>query len=215
VIMETIQRMAPDAPLAVLAQQGVEAANLVVVERSAGVPRREPSTGDNDWARRARSEVVSSTSPNHRPFEHGARRRITQNCAAREYGCDRDDLRNVIEDRRHLRLRTPSPPRWSLADDVASVGKSRFCALAGSLRQVRWLDKFKTGNINRYNGSSNPEEFIQVYQVIVETAGGDDRVEANFLPTALTGVARSWLINLPEGCITSWDQLCAIFIGNF
>jgi hypothetical protein len=28
-------------------------------------------------------------------------------------------------------------------------------------------------------------------------------------------VARSWLINLPEGSIHSWDQLCAIFIGNF
>jgi hypothetical protein len=32
---------------------------------------------------------------------------------------------------------------------------------------------------------------------------------------ALTGVARSWLMNLPEGSINSWDQLCAMFIGNF
>jgi hypothetical protein len=28
-------------------------------------------------------------------------------------------------------------------------------------------------------------------------------------------VARSWLINLPEGSIYNWDQLCTIFIGNF
>jgi hypothetical protein len=28
-------------------------------------------------------------------------------------------------------------------------------------------------------------------------------------------VARSWLINLLEGSIYTWDQLCAIFIGNF
>jgi hypothetical protein len=67
----------------------------------------------------------------------------------------------------------------------------------GPLRQVRWPDKFKTGNINRYNGSSNPEEFIQVYQTVIEATGGDDQVKANFLPTALTGAARSWLINLP------------------
>jgi hypothetical protein len=39
--------------------------------------------------------------------------------------------------------------------------------------------------------------------------------EANFLPTTLTGVARSWLINLLEGSVTSWDQLCAMFIDNF
>jgi hypothetical protein len=38
-IMETIQRMAPDgSPLALLAQQGAEAANLVVAEKSAGIP---------------------------------------------------------------------------------------------------------------------------------------------------------------------------------
>jgi hypothetical protein len=40
-------------------------------------------------------------------------------------------------------------------------------------------------------------------------------VKANFLPMALTGMARSWLINLPKGSITSWDQICAMFIGNF
>jgi hypothetical protein len=52
--METIQRMSPDgSPLALLAQQGAEAANLVVAEKSAGVPRGEPSVGRNDWVGRA------------------------------------------------------------------------------------------------------------------------------------------------------------------
>jgi hypothetical protein len=37
-IMETIQCMAPDgSPLALLAQQGAEAMNLIVLEKSAGV----------------------------------------------------------------------------------------------------------------------------------------------------------------------------------
>jgi hypothetical protein len=61
-----------------------------------------------------------------------------------------------------------------------------------------WLDKFKAGNINRYDGSSNHKEFIQVYLTVIEAARGDNRVKANFLPTALTGTARSWLINLPK-----------------
>jgi hypothetical protein len=53
-IMETIQCMTPDgSPLVVLAQQGAEAANLIIVEMSAGVPRREPSIGDKDRARHA------------------------------------------------------------------------------------------------------------------------------------------------------------------
>jgi hypothetical protein len=51
-IMEIIQLMALDgSPIAVLAQQGVEAVNLVIAEKSAGVPRMKPSADDNDWAR--------------------------------------------------------------------------------------------------------------------------------------------------------------------
>jgi hypothetical protein len=82
----------------------------------------------------------------------------------------------------------------------------------GSLREVRWPTKFKAGHIDRYDGSNNSKEFIQVYQTVIEAAGEDDRVKANFLPMALSGAARLWLINLPEESIHSWDQL---FIGNF
>jgi hypothetical protein len=78
------------------------------------------------------------------------------------------------------------------------MGRSGFHALVGPLRQVRWTDKFKIGNIDRYDSSSNPEEFIQVYQTVIEAVGRDDWVKANFLPTALPGAVRSWLINLPE-----------------
>jgi hypothetical protein len=99
--------------------------------------------------------------------------------------------------------------------DVALVGKSGFRSLGGPLRQVQWPYKFKTGIIDKNGGSSNHEEFIQVYQTVIKAAGGDDRVKDNFLPTALTGAARSWLINLPVGSVTLWDQLCVMFIENF
>jgi hypothetical protein len=87
-----------------------EAVNLIVTEKSDGVPRRKPFIGDNDRVRRARSEVALSASPNHRLSEHDARQRITQNRTAREHSHERDDLCNVIEDWRSLRLITPSPP---------------------------------------------------------------------------------------------------------
>jgi hypothetical protein len=52
--MEIIQRMTPDgSPLIVLAQQGAEAVNLIVAERSTCVLRKESSGGHNDRARRA------------------------------------------------------------------------------------------------------------------------------------------------------------------
>jgi hypothetical protein len=76
-----------------------------------------------------------------------------------------------------------------------------FRALAPSLRQVVWPKKFKAGHIDKYDKSNNPEEFIQVYHTVIEAIGGDDWVNADYLTTVLSGAARSWLINLPEGSI--------------
>jgi hypothetical protein len=90
-----------------------------------------------------------------------------------------------------------------------------FRALASSFRQVVWPDKFKPGHIDKYDGSSKPEEFIQVYHIVIEATGGDNWVKANYLPMALFGAARSWFINLPEGSIYNWNQLCTMFIGKF
>jgi hypothetical protein len=73
-IMETIHRMtSDDSSLALLAQQGAEAANLVVAEKSASVPRGEPSAGRNNRTRHAQSEATSSASPNRHLSEHDAR----------------------------------------------------------------------------------------------------------------------------------------------
>jgi hypothetical protein len=102
-IMDTIQRMTPDdSLLALLAQQGAEAVNLVVAEKSAGVPRGELSVGRNDRAGRAQSQAASLASPRRHLSERDARCRITQNDNAWEYGRNRNDLCNVIEDRRRI-----------------------------------------------------------------------------------------------------------------
>jgi hypothetical protein len=103
----------------------------------------------------------------------------------------------------------------TLAGDIAIGGRSDFRALAGPLREVRWPDKFKASNIDWYDNSNNPEEFIQVYQTVIEATKGDDRVKANFLLMTLTDAARSCLIYLPEGSINSWGQLCVVIIENF
>jgi hypothetical protein len=83
------------------------------------------------------------------------------------------------------------------------------------LRDVKWPGKFKARHINKYDGSNILEEFMQVYHIVIKALGGDNQVKANYLLTVLFGVARSWLINLPEGSIYTWDQLCTMFIENF
>jgi hypothetical protein len=48
-IMKTIQcTVSNGSPLAILSQQGAEAANHIITEKSADVPQREPSVGGND-----------------------------------------------------------------------------------------------------------------------------------------------------------------------
>jgi hypothetical protein len=82
-------------------------------------------------------------------------------------------------------------------------GRNYFRALAPSLRQVVWPEKFRAGHLNKYDGSINPNEFIQVYHTIIEAAGGDNLVKAHYLPTTLYSAAKSWLTNLLEGSINT------------
>ena len=88
---------------------------------------------------------------------------------------------------------------------VGGVGCRAFVA---SLRNVRWPPRFWPTITEKYDGSVNPAEFLQVYTTGIEAAGGDDRVMANFFPLALKGQARGWLMNLPPASVHSWEDLC-------
>jgi hypothetical protein len=149
-IMESIQRMTPEgSPLIALAQQGAEVVNVVVAQRSASNPRGEPSVGNrsNDRGKRAQSEASSSASGNRCLADNDTRRWITQNCYLRECGRDHEDLCNIIDDRRHRRARSPTPPRHSPARDVTPSGRGGFRALAPSLKQL-------SSQINSRSGTS-------------------------------------------------------------
>jgi hypothetical protein len=80
---------------------------------------------------------------------------------------------------------------------------------------VRWPEKFRPRAIEKYDGSTNPEEFMQVYSTILYAAGVDDNALANYLPAALKGSGRSWLVHLPSRSISSWEDLWQQFVANF
>ena len=67
----------------------------------------------------------------------------------------------------------------------------------------------------KYDNSTNPKEFLQIYTTMVQIAGGNGKVIANYFPTALADLARSWLMNLPHGSGRSWENLCDQFVTNF
>jgi hypothetical protein len=88
-------------------------------------------------------------------------------------------------------------------------------ALAPHLRMVVWPRKFWPHLPEKYDGTVNPAEFLQIYSTSILAAGGDEAIMANYFPVALTGTAGSWLMNLPEGTLDSWPELCRQFTTNF
>jgi hypothetical protein len=83
------------------------------------------------------------------------------------------------------------------------------------LRRVRYPLNFKPSGINKYDGSTNPIEWLDVYRLAIEAVGGDSYVMANYLPICLSSSARTWLMGLLTGSIHSWSDLCQQFVSNF
>jgi hypothetical protein len=90
-----------------------------------------------------------------------------------------------------------------------------FAALADHLRAATWPSKFRPHLPEKYDGMSNPSEFLQVYVTAITAVGGDTAVMATYFHVALSGPAWTWLMNLTPGSIYSWEELYARFTTNF
>jgi hypothetical protein len=72
---------------------------------------------------------------------------------------------------------------------LAGVG---CAALADHLRAATWPSKFRPHLLEKYDGTSNPLEFLEVYVTAITAAGGDTTVMATYFHVALFGLARTW-----------------------
>ncbi|WVZ78407.1 hypothetical protein U9M48_026120 [Paspalum notatum var. saurae] len=115
----------------------------------------------------------------------------------------------------------PRPPGYAQASAGAQTppgvipARVGCAALADGLRSTRWPPKFRPHLPEKYDGTTNPSEFLQVYVTAISAAGGDDAVMASYFHVALSGPARTWLMNLTPGSIRSWEELCTQFTANF
>jgi hypothetical protein len=120
--------------------------------------------------------------------------------------------RNLDHDSATVAPQTPTGARIQAGVPLAGVG---CAALADHLHAVAWPSKFRSHLPEKYDGTSNPLEFLQVYVTAITTAGGDTAVMATYFHVALSGPARTWLMNLTPGLIYSWEELYAWFTANF
>jgi hypothetical protein len=54
-----------------------------------------------------------------------------------------------------------------------------------------------------------------VYVTSITAGGGNTAVMATYFHVALSGPARTWLMNLTPGSVYSWEELYARFVANF
>jgi hypothetical protein len=120
--------------------------------------------------------------------------------------------RNLDQDFAAVAPQTPMGTRSQMGVPLAGVG---CAALADHLHAASWPPKFRPHLPEKYDKTSNPSKFLQVYVTAITTAGGNTAVMATFFHVALSGPARTWLMNLTLGSVYSWEELCARFVANF
>jgi hypothetical protein len=119
---------------------------------------------------------------------------------------------NLEQDFAPLAPQTPRGAQMHTGVPLVGVG---CAALADHLRVATWPPKFRPHLLEKYDGTSNPSEFLQVYVTAITAAGGNTAVMASYFHVALTGPARTWLMNLTPGSVYSWKELYAWFTANF
>jgi hypothetical protein len=120
--------------------------------------------------------------------------------------------RSLDQDFAAAASQTPMGTRSQTGVPLAGVG---YAALADHLRAASWPPKFRPHLPEKYDGTSNPSEFLQVYVTAITAAGRNTAVMATYFHVALSGPARTWLMNLAPGSIYTWEELCARFVANF
>jgi hypothetical protein len=88
-------------------------------------------------------------------------------------------------------------------------------AYSRDMKRVRWPVNFKPSRIQKYDGSTNLSEWLELYQLTIEAVRGDSYVMANYLLVCLSSFARTWLLRFPAGSVRSWNHLCQLFTSNF
>jgi hypothetical protein len=87
--------------------------------------------------------------------------------------------------------------------------------LALQLQASPWPTNFRAGTYPKYNGSTDPAQYIMSYQVVVASSGGHDATMAKSFIIALEGSALNWYTRLPPLSIDSWKGLRDKFLLNF
>jgi hypothetical protein len=126
---------------------------------------------------------------------------VQMDVATEEAGGDQHRS-NRVEQPRDNRSRSlvPTTPRnhshridWREGGVEAEYRKARvhdrFPCFANRLLSVRLPYKFKPSNHTKYDGKTEPKQWLRIYSQSIELAGRDDDIKALFFPMALEAMS--------------------------
>ena len=96
--------------------------------------------------------------------------------------------RNLEADFAAVAQKSPGGARATPGAVLSGVG---CAALTEHLRTAKWPPKFWPHLPEKYDRTSNPSEFLQVYVTAITAAGGDGAVMASYFHVALSGLAQT------------------------
>jgi hypothetical protein len=180
------------------------------VDRLLGMAHSTSTRSRTRSSRRQHEASASMRSPSVRGAQtNDLRAELNRRCAGEDARVSLErarersqniDGRNLDQDFAAVAPQTPMGTRSQTSVPLASVG---CAALADHLRAASWSPKFRPHLLEKYDGTSNPSEFLQVYVTAITAAGGNTTVMATYFHVALSGPARTWLMNLTPGSVYS------------
>jgi len=77
------------------------------------------------------------------------------------------------------------------------------------------LSKVKMPSIDLFDGTTDPDDPVDVYKAQMYVQDVDDRTCCRYFPATLKGIAQKWFNGLPRGSVSSFFQLAELFSAHF
>jgi hypothetical protein len=87
--------------------------------------------------------------------------------------------------------------------------------LSEGLQALPWPATYKPITLPKFNGKTNPRQFLMSFEVAVPSIGGNETVMVKSFVIAVEGDALAWYSMLRPGSIYSWENLQDKILANF
>ena len=83
------------------------------------------------------------------------------------------------------------------------------------MRAYAMPDKFKMPQVEKYDGSGDPQSHLEAFREHIVLHGTPDAIACRAFPLTLTGVAKDWFTGLPPKSVGTFKELRHLFLAQF